>query len=107
MPRSIDQLIASADEMADQFEAYEPREDDRGIEPPSMALRRIAYRRALVEGELAEAVSDAKAQGLTWQEIGDAVGTSGEAARQKYRKNRTASGKRRTRRAVKTHHQAA
>lgn len=83
MPRSIEQLIARADEIADQFEDYEPREADRG-EPGLMALRRIAYRRALIERELANAVRDARKSGASWAKIGHELGTSGEAARQRY-----------------------
>jgi hypothetical protein len=83
MPRSIDDLIAQADELADEFERYEPRDDDRG-EPPLMALRRAAYRRALIERELIEMVQQARAAGASWTKIGKELGTSGEAARQRY-----------------------
>ena len=84
MPKSLDELIARADEFADRFEAYEPREHDRGKEPPLLALRRVARRRALIERELAETVRAARVSGVSWRDIGDAVGTSGEAARQRY-----------------------
>lgn len=83
MPRSIDELIARADELADAFEQYDPKGSDRG-EPPLMTLRRAAYRRALVERELVDAVSSARASGASWAKIGDELGTSGEAARQRY-----------------------
>jgi hypothetical protein len=83
MPRSLDELLAQADDLADAFEAYELTDDDRG-EPPLMALRRIAYRRALVERELADAIRGARAAGVSWRQIGEAVGTTGEAARQRY-----------------------
>lgn len=48
MPRSFDELIARAEELADKLETYEPHDDDRG-EPPLMAVRRIAYQRSLLE----------------------------------------------------------
>ena len=83
MPRSLDDLIAQADDLADRFEAYEPDEADHG-EPPAMALRRVAYRRAVVERELLEAVRAAREAGTSWQRIGRELGTSGEAARQRY-----------------------
>ena len=83
MPRSIDELIAQADELADEFEGYEPNEDDRG-EPALMALRRAAYRRALIERELVEMVRHAREAGASWSKIGKELGTSGEAARQRY-----------------------
>lgn len=42
----------SPSSMRCQLENYEPREEDRGKESPTMALRRIAYRRAMAEREL-------------------------------------------------------
>ena len=83
MPRSIDDLLAQADELADRFEDYELREDDRG-EPTLMALRRTVYRRALIERELVEVVRRAREAGASWTKIGQELGTSGEAARQRY-----------------------
>lgn len=83
MPRSIDDLIAQADELADEFERYEPREEERG-EPAMMALRRAAYRRALIERELVDMVVQARRAGASWAKIGRELGTSGEAARQRY-----------------------
>jgi len=83
MPRSIDDLIAQADELADEFERYEPREDDRR-EPTLMALRRAAYRRALIERDVIEMVRQARGAGASWTKIGKELGTSGEAARQRY-----------------------
>lgn len=83
MPRSLDELIARADELADKFEDYEPRDDDRG-EPPLMAVRRIAYQRSLLERELTDAIRQARRSGASWAKIGTELGTSGEAARQRY-----------------------
>ena len=84
MPRSIDELVARADELADQFEDYDPRPEDRGEEPPMMALRRAAYRRAVIERELLESVRRARQSGASWAQVGQELGTSGEAARQRY-----------------------
>jgi len=83
MPRSLDELMARADELADRFEAYEPQDADRG-EPPLMALRRIAFQRSLLERELTAAVRSARKAGSSWAKIGNELGTSGEAARQRY-----------------------
>lgn len=79
----MDELIARADELAEEFEHYDPRDGDRG-EPPLMALRRLAYRRSLIEKELADAVREAREAGASWAKIGRELGTSGEAARQRY-----------------------
>lgn len=83
MPRSLDKLMARADELADTFEAYEPHSADRG-EPPLMALRRLAFQRSLLERELTAAVRVARKAGASWAKIGNELGTSGEAARQRY-----------------------
>lgn len=85
MPRSIDDLVARADELADEFQGYEPQVADRG-EPALLALRRAAYRRALVERELVARVLQAREAGESWTKIGNELGTSGEAARQRYGK---------------------
>ena len=83
MPRSLDELMAQADQLADKFEAYDPQDADRG-EPPLMALRRLAFQRSLLERELAAAVRTARGAGTSWAKIGSELGTSGEAARQRY-----------------------
>lgn len=83
MPRSIDDLIAHADALAERFEDYEPRDNDRG-EPALMGLRRVAYQRALLEKELIEMVRRAREAGTSWTRIGQELGTTGEAARQRY-----------------------
>lgn len=83
MPRSIDELVAQADDLADEFEAYEPSAEDRG-EPPLIALRRAAYRRALLERDLLSLVRRARRDGASWAQVGKELGTSGEAARQRY-----------------------
>ena len=79
----MDELLAHADELADRFEQYEPQPGDAG-EPPLMALRRIAYQRSLLELELVQAVRAAREAGTSWTKIGRELGTSGEAARQRY-----------------------
>ena len=85
MPRSLEDLIAHADELADRFENYEPQPgDDTRPLPPVLALRMAAMRRAYAEKELADAVKAARAAHISWQTIGVAVGTTGEAARQRY-----------------------
>lgn len=84
MPKSLHEMIARADELADAFEAYEPRDGDRGTASPVTVLKLAALRRAAAERDLAEAVGTARAARVSWAEIGRAVGTSGEAARQRY-----------------------
>lgn len=79
----MDDLIAQADELADAFENYEPDDADR-VDSPLLQLRRAAWRRAQVERDLLEAVRAARVAGESWARIGEQLGTSGEAARQRY-----------------------
>lgn len=83
MPHSLEELIARADEFAEAFENYEPKPEDLG-RVNATVVRMAAYKRAVAERELAETVRAAHEQGVSWREIGEAVGTSGEAARQRY-----------------------
>ena len=83
--RSIADIAARADEFADAFENYDPRPGDEDAPlPPIMAVKLAAWRRDTAERELAEAVHAAREQQLSWREVGEAFGTSGEAARQRY-----------------------
>lgn len=83
--RSIDDIKARADELADAFENYDPKpgEQDAPV-PPVMAVKLAAWRRDTAERDLADAVRAAREQRLSWREVGEAIGTSGEAARQRY-----------------------
>ncbi len=83
--RSIDDITARANEFADAFEGYDPAPGDLDAAlPPVMAVKLAAWRRDSAERDLAEAVQRAREQHLSWREVGEAIGTSGEAARQRY-----------------------
>ncbi len=84
MPRSTEEILAHADELARRFEDYEPAEGDA---KDATALRDVAgafARLADSQRDLAAAVHAARAQGHSWSAIGAMLGTSGEAARQQY-----------------------
>ncbi|MFJ2618497.1 hypothetical protein [Glutamicibacter sp. NPDC087344] len=49
-----------------------------------MTVKLAVWRRDTAKKELAEAVRAAREQNLSWREVGEAIGTSGEAARQRY-----------------------
>ena len=83
--RSIEEIIARADELADRFENYEPHPGDENAPlPPVMALKLAAWRRDAAERDLAPAIRAAGEQGVSWRGVGQAIGTGGEAARQRY-----------------------
>ncbi|MHB1432009.1 MAG: hypothetical protein ACYCVZ_07830 [Streptosporangiaceae bacterium] len=104
MPRSTEEILAHADDLARRFEEHKPvpgRVLDAG------ALRDIAAaigHRARAERDIARAVGQARADGHSWTVIGAMLGTSGEAARQRYglagkageRRRRTGTSRSRT-----------
>lgn len=84
MPRTVDEILQHADELAARFETYEPDKKDE-LDPGAVALLRAAVtERSEAERHLVEAVRGARQAGLSWSAIGSFVGTSGEAARQRY-----------------------
>jgi hypothetical protein len=83
MPRSTEEILARADELAKRFEDFTPSDD--GVDAHALReLRHAFVRRAEAEREINEAVAVARAEGLSWSAIGAMLGTSGEAARQRY-----------------------
>lgn len=83
MPRSIQEILDQADELAKRFEDYEPSEgDERSAE--EYMLQRAALARARSEHQVVDAVVAARAAGVSWQAIGRILGTSAQAAQQRY-----------------------
>ncbi|HZD24113.1 MAG TPA: hypothetical protein VE569_12045 [Acidimicrobiia bacterium] len=84
MPRSIDEIISQAEELAARFEEHDPDADDVLNASALRELRDAFLARAEAEKRVTEAVATARANGHSWASIGAMVGTSGEAARQRY-----------------------
>ncbi len=83
MPRSIQDILDHADELAKRFADYEPSEDDeRSVD--EYLLRRAALSRARSEREIVETIARARAGGISWNKIGEILGTSAQAAQQRY-----------------------
>ena len=82
MPRTVDEILAQADELARRFENVEPVGETGGAALP--AVREAFEDLALAQKRLSERVAVAKASGHSWATIGAMIGTSGEAARQRY-----------------------
>jgi len=82
MPRSIQEILDHADELAGRFEEYEPADgDERSVE--EYLLERATLDRARSERLVVEAVTTARSKGLSWQRIGAILGTSAQAAQQR------------------------
>jgi len=83
MPRSIQEILDHADELAQRFEDHEPAEgDERPVE--EYLLQRAAVARARSERQVVEAVTAARTTGISWSKIGELLGTSAQAAQQRY-----------------------
>ncbi len=83
MPRSIQEILDHADELAERFENYEPTDgDERPVE--EYMLERAALDRARSERQVIDSVVAARAAGVSWQKIGSLLGTSAQAAQQRY-----------------------
>jgi hypothetical protein len=84
MPRNVDDILKHADDLARRFEEYVPRPGDKRPGPAEQGLLDAIAAQARAERQLIEAVREARRSGMPWASIGTAVGTSGEAARQRY-----------------------
>lgn len=84
MPRTMYEILAHADELAARFEDHEP--DLRRVDDATAlrSLRTAVLARAEADRAVATAVSDARETGHSWAAIGAMLGTSGEAARQRF-----------------------
>jgi hypothetical protein len=83
MPRSIQEILDHADELAKRFEDYEPDpSDERPVE--EYLLERAALARARSERQIVDAITAARANSVSWQRIGELLGTSAQAAQQRY-----------------------
>lgn len=83
MPRSIQEILDHADELAERFEDYEPAAgDERPVE--EYLVERAVLDRARSERQVVDAVIAARAAGASWQKIGRLLGTSAQAAQQRY-----------------------
>jgi len=90
MPRTAQEILDHADELAARFQAHEPGDDVH--DATELRLVREAFlARADAERVLSDAVIRARHNGHSWASIGAMVGTSGEAARQRYGQSLNAS----------------
>lgn len=83
MPRSIQEILDHADELAKRFEDYEPSPDDE-VAVAEHLLRRAALARARSERQVSEAVEAARRAGVSWKRIGAELGITAQAAQQRY-----------------------
>ena len=84
MPRTVQDILDHADELAKGFEENEASPTDERDPEVFGELRRAVLSRSDAERSIRDAVKHARERGYSWAFIGSLVGTSGEAARQRY-----------------------
>jgi len=83
MPRSIQEILDHADALAQRFEDLDP---DQAVEIPveEYLLQRAVVARARTEHQVLDAVVKARSAGVSWQKVGALLGTTAQAAQQRY-----------------------
>ena len=84
MPRSTKEIIDQADALALRFEDHVPDGSNLRSADTLGQVREAFLGRARAESDLLVAVETARSDGQSWSAIGAMLGTSGEAARQRY-----------------------
>jgi hypothetical protein len=85
MPRSTKEIIDQADALAQRFEDHVPEASSLRSADTLHQVREAFLGRARAEADLLAVVEAARSDGQSWSAIGAMLGTSGEAARQRYR----------------------
>ena len=85
MPRTLQEIIDHAEELADLFESDAPLSWE--AQPVAeYLLERAVLQRASTETDVRDAVIRARQDEMTWKRIGEILGTSAQAAQQRYGK---------------------
>ena len=83
-PRTTRQILEQAEQLAARFEGHQANAEHIKDAKALRAVRQAFLDLAEAEGTLEEAVIEARRAGHSWAVIGTMLGTSGEAARQRY-----------------------
>lgn len=81
MPRTVQEILDHADELAKRFENYQPADHEERRPRAFVALRDAVLTRSEAERSVRAAVDEARTDGYSWELIGSLLGTTGEAAR--------------------------
>ncbi len=84
MPRSLKEVIEHGEQLAARLDALEPGAGDIKDGEVLAELRGAVLDRAAQEARIAGLVKAARLAGHSWSAIAAMLGTSGEAARQRY-----------------------
>lgn len=84
MPKTLQEILDHADDMSATFDDFPPDPASLRDPAPMLRARSAVHARAQAEADVAAAVTDMRSAGYSWVAIGMVLGTSGEAARQRY-----------------------
>lgn len=84
MPRNAQSIIDHADELAAAFEAAEPNPLDDDQHAAVSDLRDAVVERGRAEAKVQAGVTRARAAGVSWSVLAAVLGTSRQAAQQRY-----------------------
>ena len=84
MPKTLQEIIDHADDMSTAFDDYQAQASTLRDPAPLLRARAAVHARARAEAEVAAAVAAMRDTGYSWAAIGMVLGTTGEAARQRY-----------------------
>lgn len=84
MPRNVHSIIEHADELAARFDSAEPNPLDPAAEAAVAAVRHAVVERGRAEAQVLAAVVRARGEGVSWSVIAAVLGTSRQAAQQRY-----------------------
>ena len=84
MPRSSQRVIDDLELLVKRFEDYEPRPEDRRDPQLCRDLEAAVRLRSEAERAIVSAVAAMRADSDTWATVGWILGTSGQAAQQRY-----------------------
>ncbi len=84
VPKSLQQRLDHDEALEAIFMNYVPRDEDRMDVSAWHALRNAVEQRAVAERDIITAVAAMRAGKWSWVEIGTVLGTSGQAAQQRY-----------------------
>ena len=82
MPKSVEDILANAENLSKRIREFEPSKKDEKDVKVFKALQDAAMQRSLVKQ-----IKKARVNGYSWSLIGSFLGTTGEAARQRYGNN--------------------
>lgn len=84
VPRSVKDIRDHSEALAKRYEDYQPAQGDERDPATFVELRDAVFARSQAEREVQAAVEHARQNWYSWAYIGSLLGTSGEAARQRY-----------------------